>query len=307
VVTLRGSRSVPAVLLVATGFGAVRAFAGPAFSALVPELVPAAELPRALAMVSSVFQFAAVGGPALGGFLFARHGAAVTYGIGVLLLLCAALLVASLPRRPAPQLAKQARAVWAGLHYVRYKPVLLGAMSLDRFAVLLGGAVALLPAVAQDVLHVGPAAFGWLRSAPALGAVLTGVLLSRFPIERRVGPLMLGAVSVFGLATLGFGLSREFWLSLILLFVSGASDMVSVVLRHSLIQLETPDDMRGRVSAVSQLFIGASNELGELESGVTAAWLGVTGAILLGGAGTLLVVGLWALWFPTLRRADRLQ
>ena len=306
VVTARGQRSVLAVLLVATAFGAVRAFAGPAFSAFVPELVPALELPRALAMVSSVFQFASVAGPALGGFLFARYGATLTYGIGVLLLLAAMLLVATLPRRPAPPSGKHAGMVWAGLHFVRNKPVLLGAMSLDLFAVLLGGAVALLPAVAQDVLHVGPQAFGWLRSAPALGAVLTGVLLSRFPIQRHVGRFMLGAVAVFGVATLGFGLSRELWLSLLLLVVSGASDMVSVVLRHSLIQLETPDDMRGRVSAVSQLFIGASNELGELESGVTAAWLGVTGAILLGGAGTLLVVALWALWFPALRRADRL-
>jgi predicted MFS family arabinose efflux permease len=173
--------------------------------------------------------------------------------------------------------------------------------------VLLGGAMALLPAVAQDVLHVGPEAFGWLRSAPALGAVVMGLTLSRFPLDRRVGRSMLAAVAVYGLATLGFGFSREFWLSLALLFVAGASDMVSVVLRHSLIQLETPDAMRGRVGALSQLFIGASNELGELESGVAAALLGVTGAILFGGAGTLAVVVLWAYLFPELRRKDELR
>jgi MFS family permease len=305
--TRHGGRSVWAVMTVATAFGAVRAFAGPSLSALVPELVSADELPRALAMVSSVFQFALVAGPALGGFVFAQFGATFTYGSGVLLLLCATGLILSLPRRNAPRPSGDARDVWAGLRFVRKKRVLLGAMSLDLFAVLLGGAVALLPAIAQDVLHVGPEAFGWLRSAPALGAVLMGVILSRWPIERRVGAYMLGAVFVFGLSTVGFGLSRTFLLSLALLFVSGASDMVSVVLRHSLIQLETPDHMRGRVSAVSQLFIGASNELGELESGATAAWFGLTWAILLGGAGTLLVVLLWALVFPELRRADRLR
>jgi MFS family permease len=307
VVTALGQRSIAAVMVVGVALGAARAFAGPAQSALVSELVPLAILPRALAVTSSVFQFAAVTGPALGGLLFARAGATVTYATGVLLLLVAALLLRSLPGRAAPKPTGEKRDLWAGFRFVRGQRVLLAAMSLDLFAVLLGGAMALLPAVAQDVLHVGPEAFGWLRSAPALGAVVMGLTLSRFPLDRRVGRSMLAAVAVYGLATLGFGFSREFWLSLALLFVAGASDMVSVVLRHSLIQLETPDAMRGRVGALSQLFIGASNELGELESGEAAALLGVTGAILFGGAGTLAVVVLWAYLFPELRRKDELR
>jgi MFS family permease len=307
VVTALGQRSIAAVMVVGVALGAARAFAGPAQSALVSELVPLAILRRALAVTSSVFQFAAVTGPALGGLLFARAGATVTYATCVLLLLVAALLLRSLPGRAAPKPTGEKRDLWAGFRFVRGQRVLLAAMSLDLFAVLLGGAMALLPAVAQDVLHVGPEAFGWLRSAPALGAVVMGLALSRFPLDRRVGRSMLAAVAVYGLATLGFGFSREFWLSLALLFVAGASDMVSVVLRHSLIQLETPDAMRGRVGALSQLFIGASNELGELESGVAAALLGVTGAILFGGAGTLAVVVLWACLFPELRRKDELR
>jgi MFS family permease len=301
-------RSLLAIFVTSGLLGAVRAFAGPSLAALVPELVPAEELPRALAMIASTFQFALVAGPALGGLSVVALGATGTYAMGVGLLSCAALLVLTLPRKPAPQAGgDQNKDVWAGLRFLRTKPVLLGAMSLDLFAVLLGGAVALLPAVAREILHVGPTAFGWLRSAPAVGAAAMGLVLSRWPLRRHVGPLMLGAVGVFGVATIGFGLSRQLWLSLVLLAIAGAADMVSVVLRHSLIQLETPDDMRGRVTAVSQLFIGGSNELGELESGVTARWLGLTRAIVLGGVGTLLVVGLWPLLFPALRRADRLR
>jgi MFS family permease len=300
-------RSLLAIFVTAGLVGAVRAFAGPSLAALVPELVPAEELPRALAMVAATFQFALVAGPALGGFAVVALGPTGTYAAGVALLTCAALMLLTVPRKPAPQSASQQKDVWAGLRYLRTRPVLLGAMSLDLFAVLLGGAVALLPAVAREILHVGPTAFGWLRSAPAVGAAAMGLVLSRWPLRRHVGPLMLGAVGVFGVATIGFGLSRALWLSLALLAVAGAADMVSVVLRHSLIQLETPDDMRGRVAAVSQLFIGGSNELGELESGVTARWFGLTRAIVLGGVGTLLVVGLWPLLFPALRRADRLR
>jgi MFS family permease len=301
-------RSLAAIVITAGLVGAVRAFTGPSLAALAPELVPLEELPRALALIASTFQFALVAGPALGGLAIVAVGPTGTYTLGVGLLSCAVLLLLSLPRKPAPGAATDRKAdVWAGLRFLRSRPLLLGAMSLDLFAVLLGGAVALLPAVARELLQAGPTAFGWLRSAPAVGAAAMGLVLSRWPLRRHVGPIMLAAVGVFGVATIGFGLSRQLWLSLVLLGVAGASDMVSVVLRHSLIQLETPDDMRGRVAAVSQLFIGASNELGELESGVTARWLGLTRAIVLGGVGTLLVVGLWPLLFPSLRRADRLR
>jgi MFS family permease len=301
-----GEKSVFALMALASLLGAVRAFAGPALSAMVPELVPAELLPRALAVAGATFQVAMVGGPALAGFVFAKKGATFGYGLGVACLAASAVLLASLPGKPPPAKREETRGdVFAGMRFVWKKRVLFGAISLDLFAVLLGGAVALLPAVAQEVLHVGPTAFGWLRSAPAIGATFTGLLLARWPIERHVGRIMLAAVFAFGLCTIGFGLSRDLTLSFALLALAGASDMVSVVVRHSLVQIETPDDMRGRVSAVSMLFIGASNELGELESGLTAAWLGVTSAIILGGVGTLLVVLSWAYLFPDLRRVQR--
>jgi MFS family permease len=193
-----------------------------------------------------------------------------------------------------------------GIRFVRDRPIVLGAISLDLFAVLLGGAVALLPIFARDILHVGPAGLGILRSAPAVGAALTAFTLSRWPIERRSGSRMFAAVAIFGVATIVFGLSHNFYLSLAALFVTGASDMVSVNVRQSLINFATPDPMRGRVGAVSMLFIGASNELGEFESGITASWFGTIPAVILGGIGTLGVVAVWMWLFPPLRTVDRL-
>jgi hypothetical protein len=192
------------------------------------------------------------------------------------------------------------------VRYVRGNPVVLGAISLDLFAVLLGGATALLPIFAKDILHVGPIGMGWLRAAPAIGALLMSLALSRWPIERAAGTKLLAAIGVYGLATLAFGLSTSFVLSMIALAVTGAADMISVVVRQTLVQLETPDAMRGRVSAVNSVFIGASNQLGEFESGATAALLGPVGSVLLGGAGTLLVAGLWLRLFPDLARRDEL-
>jgi hypothetical protein len=195
----------------------------------------------------------------------------------------------------------------AGITFIRSQPLVLGAVSLDLFAVLLGGATALLPIYARDILQVGPWGLGVLRSGPAVGALVTALVVARRPISRRAGPLLLGTVGVFGLATIGFGLSRNLWLSLGLLVLLGASDMVSVVIRRVLVLAATPDDMRGRVSAVESVFIGASNELGEFESGVTAAWFGVVPAVVLGGVGTIVVVALWARLFPQLRHVDDLS
>jgi hypothetical protein len=199
------------------------------------------------------------------------------------------------------------RTLFAGIAFVRSRPVVLGAISLDLFAVLLGGATALLPMFARDVLHVGPWGLGLLRAAPAVGALVMSVVLSRAPVERRVGSRLFTAVAIYGVATLAFALSTNFVLSLVALLVTGGADMVSIVVRQSLVQLDTPDAMRGRVSAVNSIFIGASNQLGEFESGATAAWLGPVGSVLLGGIGTLLVVALWMRWFPDLAKRDSLS
>lgn len=288
--------------------GSAKAFQMPAQQAIVPLLVPEAALPRALAFSSAGMQVAIIGGPALGGFLFVG-GAPLVYGVCALLFATAGLLFAGL-RHPHVALPKEPislATVLAGVHFIRHRPVVLGAISLDLFAVLLGGATALLPIFAKDVLHVGPWGLGLLRAAPAVGALAMSVALSAWPMRRRVGPRMFGAVAVYGVATLVFGLSTAFWLSLAALAVAGAADMVSVVVRQSLVQLETPNAMRGRVSAVNSIFIGASNQLGEFESGATAALLGPVGSVLLGGAGTLLVAGLWMKLFPDLARRETLR
>jgi MFS family permease len=286
--------------------GAVRAFQMPAQQALVPLLVPAALLPRAMAFSSAGLQGAIIAGPALGGIVYVA-GAPAVYGLcaalfGIASLLCSRIRHADPPPGAPPSL----RTLLAGVHYVRRNPVVLGAISLDLFAVLLGGAVALLPIFARDILHVGPWGLGLLRGAPALGALAMSVALTRWPIARRAGPKLFAAVAVYGLATLVFGLSTSFALSLAALAVGGAADMVSVVVRQTMVQLDTPDAMRGRVSAVASVFIGASNQLGEFESGATAAWLGPVGSVLLGGAGTLLVAGLWWRGFPALAQRDAL-
>jgi MFS family permease len=294
------------LLILSIVLGAVRAFQMPAQQALVPLLVPARLLPRALAFASAGLQAAIIAGPALGGFVYVV-GPAALYGLCAAMFALATTLVFGI-RHPPPGKATSPslQALLAGVHHVRAHPVLLGAISLDLFAVLLGGATALLPIFAKDILQVGPWGLGLLRSAPAIGALAMSVALTRWPITRRAGPKLFVAIAVYGLATLAFGLSTAFALSLAALVVTGAADMVSVVVRQTMVQLETPDAMRGRVSAVSSLFIGASNQLGEFESGATAAWLGPVGSVVLGGAGTLLVAALWWRWFPALARRDAL-
>jgi MFS family permease len=303
------SPSVSAIYVVLVVIGAARAFSGPAGHALVPNLVPREILPSAISWGSSAFQLAVMLGPALGGlFLDARGAPDVLLGTVVLEAISVALLLAlSTGSRGETGRSMSLGSVGAGLSFVWKKKILLGAISLDLFAVLLGGAIALLPIFARDVLHAGASGLGLLRSAPAVGAALTGLVLAVRPLRGKTGKTMFVCVFLFGLATIAFGLSENLAFSVGALAIAGAADMVSVYVRHSLVQLETPDAMRGRVSAVNLLFIGASNELGEFESGVTAAWLGAVPAAVLGGIGTCLVVVIWATLFPALRGADRLD
>jgi len=289
-------------------FGAGRGFSAPAGQSLLAFLVPPERLARAIALNSSVFLVAVIAGPALGGFLYA-FGPQATYSLCFAGFLAASALVAILGGRRASHNAgamSRYERVKEGVRFVRRRPVILGAISLDLFAVLLGGATALLPVFARDILHVGPEGLGLLRSAPAAGAALVALGLARRPVERGIGVKMFSAVAIFGLATIVFGLSRNFYLSLAALFVLGASDMISVFVRQSLITFATPDEMRGRVGAVNMLFIGASNELGEFESGITAALFGTIPAVIIGGLGTLGVVAIWMKLFPPLRTVDRL-
>jgi MFS family permease len=285
----------------------VRAFQMPAQQALTPLLVPQDLLPRALAFSSAGLQGAIIAGPALGGALYAA-GAATTYAVcaGLFALGSVLCLRIRYEHKPPPHEGASWKTLLAGVHFVLGHKVVLGAISLDLFAVLLGGATALLPMFAKDILHVGPWGLGLLRAAPALGALLMSLALTRWPVRRRTGRLLLASVAVYGLATLAFGLSTSLWLSLAALAVTGSADMVSVVIRQTLVQLETPDAMRGRVSAVNSLFIGASNQLGEFESGAVAALLGPVGSVLLGGLGTLAVAGLWLVLFPALAQRDAL-
>jgi MFS family permease len=287
-------------------FGAARGFSGPSGSSLLPFLVPRENLPRSISVNVSAFNAAIIAGPALGGFLYGLGPVAV-YSICIAGFALAAGIVSGLGGRrfvPEKTLATRLERVGEGVRFVRSRPVVIGAISLDLFAVLLGGATALLPIYARDILHVGPHGLGLLRSAPAAGAFLMGAWLARHPLQRHVGGKMFAAVAIFGLATIAFGISWSFPLSLLALFVLGAADLVSVNIRAALIQLSTPDNMRGRVSAVSQLFIGASNELGEFESGATAALMGTVPAVVAGGIGTLLVVAGWMKLFPPLRRVN---
>ena len=299
------SRSV--LLGLSVVLGMARAFQMPAQQALTPLLVPPAMLPRAMAFSSAGTQAAIIGGPALGGLIFVA-------GAGAVYASCAALFAAGsvlvfLVRYVhvgAPHAPVTLDTLLAGVRFIWERKPVLGAVSLDLFAVLLGGAVALLPMFAKDILHVGPWGLGLLRSAPAAGALVMSVVLTRWPVERRVGRTLLWAVAVFGACMVVFGLSTSLWLSLAVLAISGGADMVSVVIRQTLVQLETPDAMRGRVSAVNSIFIGASNQLGEFESGATAALLGPVGSVVLGGIGTLLVALWWTRLFPSLAQRDRL-
>ena len=285
-----------------------KAFESPSMQSMVPALVPPSLLPRAMAVNGSAMQAAMIMGPALGGFLYVA-GPGVVYAVSAVLYLIAATMVSQLryeqapPKREPPTL----KTLFAGVHFIRERKDVLGVISLDLFAVLLGGATALLPIFAKDVLHTGPWGLGLLRAAPAVGALLMSFWLARNSMERRVGMIMFASVAGFGVATLVFALSTVLWLSLIALFALGAFDMVSMVIRGSLVQLDTPDAMRGRVSAVNSIFINTSNQLGEFESGMVAAWLGAVGSAVVGGIGTLVVVGLWMAMFPTLRRRQRLH
>jgi MFS family permease len=285
--------------------GAARAFENPSTQALVPGLVKDSEVPQAIAWFSSATQTASIVGPALGGFLYAL-GAHVPYGSCACLYGTAAILSSTIQsnRRQAGKEATSASSIFSGIHFIRERKNILGAISLDLFAVLLGGATALLPAYARDILHTGPWGLGVLRLAPAVGALLTSVFLAHRPIRTRAGQRMFAAVIVFGLATIAFALSRNVLLSMGILCVLGAADVTSVVVRASLVQLETPDGMRGRVSAVNSLFIGTSNQLGQFESGVTAAWFGLIPATIMGGVGSILVALVWMGLFPGLRRLE---
>ena len=297
-----------AILIIVFVIGCARAFEFPTMSALLPSLVPAPMLSRAMAAGSSASMSAMIIGPALGGFLYVA-GAGTVYAVAGLLFVGAALLMWMLRLDRPPQKREPAtlKTVFAGITFIRHRPVVLGAISLDLFAVLLGGATALLPAFARDILHTGPWGLGLLRAAPAVGALGMSLWLAHKPLTRNVGHIMFWSVAGFGLATVIFGVSRSFTLSIVALLAMGALDMVSMVIRASLVQLETPDAMRGRVSAVNAIFINTSNQLGEFESGITAAWWGAVPATVIGGIGTLLVVGLWMWWFPALRERQRLE
>ncbi|HEY5632187.1 MAG TPA: MFS transporter [Burkholderiaceae bacterium] len=295
------------LLAVSVALGAARAFQMPAQQALLPLLVPVLMLPRAMAFGSAGLQAAIIGGPALGGAIYIAGAGAVYAACLALFALACALLLALRYAHVAPHREPASlRSLLAGIEYIFRRRIILGAVSLDLFAVLLGGATALLPMFAKDILHVGPAGLGVLRAAPAAGALLMSLALARWAIEHRAGVKLFFAVGVYGLAILVFGLSTDFALSAVALAVSGAADMVSIVVRQTLVQLETPDAMRGRVSAVNSIFIGASNQLGEFESGVTAQWWGPVASVVVGGAGTLLVAAAWLRLFPQLRERDRL-
>ena len=314
------SHNIYAIYGVLLVIGTGRAFSGPASSALVPHLVPEEHFVNAVTWGGAIFQFANVTGPALGGLLFtlplisvlARaglEGAGIVYLFTLFSLTWFLILVGSLHVRPGrmEHRATTLKVVFAGFRYVWHAPMLLGSFSLDLFVVLLGGAVALMPIFAHEILHTGPWGLGMLRAAPAVGALAMSLTMARFPIQRRAGLRLFVCVAIFGAATMIFGLSRNLWLSMAALAILGAADMISVIIRGSLLQLATPPEMRGRVSAVNSLFIGASNELGEFESGLTAQWLGVVRATVAGGVGALAVAGAWAGLFPALRKADGLN
>jgi MFS family permease len=305
--TLSSPVAVGAIYALFIVSGIARSFVGPASQAMIANLVPRQELSRVFGLITSASQLAAISGPAIGGFLFVLD-AWVPFACASAALVVAGVLnlfihAHSHARSKTPVGLTDA---FAGLAFIWHRPVILGAISLDLFTVLLGGVTALLPIIASELLNVGPLGLGVLRSTPAVGAMMLGLWLSYRPIDRRAGPLLFAATTIFGLATIGLGLSSDFYISLALLWLIGAADVFSVVIRQTLVQSDTPDAMRGRVAAVNSLFVGASNELGEFESGATAALFGLVPAILVGGVGTIFVSVLWAVMFPQLRRRDRL-
>jgi MFS family permease len=309
VLTLAGDTAVWPFYVVMALFGISRAFSSPASQSFVPFLVAREQVARAIAWSSSAYQTASILGPALGGLIYILGPAAV---YACCFVLCAVGLVSIVRIRthvkPGPVEAGMTavQRLLAGIAFVRRKPIVLGAATLDMFAVLLGGATALLPIYARDILHVGPEGLGALRTAVAVGAVITALAVAHYSIERRAGLTMFGAIALFGVATMVFGISENFVLSLLALAVMGMADQVSVVTRNTLVQLATPENMRGRVSALHMLFVGTSNDLGEFRAGTMAAWIGAAPAVMVGGAGILGVVGLWMWLFPELRNVDRL-
>ncbi len=295
------------ILFLSVVLGSTRAFQMPAQQALTPTLLPKSLLQRGVALSASALQAGTIGGPALGGVLYA-HGALTVYAACVaMMLLSSALTLTVRYVHHATQEAVSWTSAMAGVTFVWQNKILLGATSLDLFAVLLGGATALLPIYARDMLHTGPEGLGLLRAAPATGALLMSFVMLRWPLRRHVGYSLLGSVAVFGVATVVFGFSHHFGLSLLALAVTGAADNISVVTRLTLMQLQTPDEIRGRVAAVNSIFIGASNQLGEFESGAVAALWGPVVSVVSGGVGTILVAASWVKLFPTLARRDRMQ
>jgi len=288
--------------------GACRAFSAPASSAIGPMLVPKHILPKAIAVNAMAFQTGLIAGPALGGVLVG-FSPRFAYGFCAGLCLIAALLMLTIktPTAPGAPSGSKTKMLKEGMIYIWSNKVILGAISLDLFAVLLGGAIALMPIYVRDILHAGPQAFGVLRASPAIGAIITSFFLSWSPIRRHAGPWMFGGVAVFGLSTIVFGVSEMIWVSIAAMIVLGAADMISVYVRGTLVQIVTPNHMRGRVASVSYLFIGASNELGEFETGVMARLMGPVNAALFGGIGSLIVTGAWIKLFPALYKADRLE
>ncbi len=304
---LGGAEDVWPIFAVSSLFGVARAFNQPVGQALLPNLAPGDAFPRAVAFQSSLQQIATIAGPAFGGVLII-FGVELAYGVALALLVVAVVLVSGLKAGGRTETSREPvswETLLSGVRFVRSRPVVLGSISLDLFAVLFGGAEALLPIYAGEILGVGPAGLGVMRAAPAVGAALLAAYLTVRPLRRHLGAWMFGGVGVFGVATIVFGLSTSFALSLAALVIMGAGDMVSVYIRHLLVQLETPDAIRGRVSAVNSVFIGASNELGQFESGVTASWWGIVPAVVVGGSVTILVAGLWARLFPDIRHLDR--
>ncbi|HEX2966325.1 MAG TPA: MFS transporter [Syntrophorhabdaceae bacterium] len=285
--------------------GSARTFTMPASQALLPNLVSPVLFARATALTASLSQVGFIAGPALGGFLYAAGPTVVYISVGAAFLIAALIIFRiRLEGKPGKREPVSLRSVFAGIVFIKAKPAILGAISLDLFAVLLGGATALLPIYAKEILITGPWGLGFLRSAPAVGALLMSLFLAHVSLNHHLGRTMFSAVIVFGLTTMAFAISTSLAISLALLVILGAADMISVVIRQSLVQIETPDAMRGRVSAVNSLFIGTSNQLGEFESGVTAAWFGTKAAVLIGGLGTIVVATVWMRFFPALAKID---
>lgn len=309
VISWRAPRSVHLIYVVLVLLGTVRSFNWPASRALLPQLVPEEHFPNAVAWNASSFQIATIAGPAVGGIAYAAfRGPEAVYAGSIAASIVAIFMTARIhPRaQTMPKEPVSLTTVLAGFRYIWQKKLILGSISLDMFAVLLGGAVALLPVYAREILHTGPWGLGLLRSAPGVGAAVMAIVVAHRPIRRRAGMTMLFCVAGFGVFTIAFGISRNLIVSLVALFLVGASDMVSVIVRATLVQIATPDEMRGRVNAIDMLFIGVSNELGEFESGLTAQWFGTVPAVVLGGIGTLVVITAWSALFPELRKADQL-